>query len=174
MNGYNYLAALDWLVSTAEPGDDLVLFTSSHGSRVPDLNRDEVDGYDEVLVTHDLDWDYTILIDDELAVHLARVPRGAVMACIWDCCHSGTMEDVNASAYVSRAMQPPIRPAPQNFAPGVQMWKPRQYHPPAHQLRAMAAAGERQARAGLGAPAHLPPDGGLDTECDSRFARADG
>ena len=66
------LAALGALLDGARPGDDLVLFASTHGSHVPDQDGDEDDGYDEVLVAHDHDWERAVLTDDELTRALAR------------------------------------------------------------------------------------------------------
>ncbi len=84
---------LRWLVTGASPGDQLVLACSSHGSHVPDETDDEPDGEDEVLVVHDHDWSRVILTDDEIAQHIARVPRGVQLYTFWDTCHSGTLND---------------------------------------------------------------------------------
>jgi len=84
---------LQWLVRGATPGDQLVLVCSSHGSHVPDESDDEPDGEDEVLVVHDHDWTRVILTDDEIARHIARIPRAAQLYTFWDTCHSGTLND---------------------------------------------------------------------------------
>lgn len=120
-----FLAALDWLVAGARPGDELVLFTSSHGSHIPDQSGDEGDGMDEVLVTHDHDWERQILSDDDLAEHFARVPRGATMVCLWDTCHSGSMQDTDSTHYKSVA-RPTAR-----LAAGVEMVASKFMAPPA-------------------------------------------
>lgn len=84
---------LRWLVTGARPGDQLVLVCSSHGSHIPDESEDEPDGEDEVLVVHDHDWSRVILTDDEIARHIAQLPRGAELYTFWDTCHSGTLND---------------------------------------------------------------------------------
>jgi hypothetical protein len=107
-----FLGGLDWLVSSARAGDQLVLFTSSHGSHIPDLDGDEDDHEDEVLVAHDHDWEKTVLIDDEIARHIARLPAGASLVSLWDTCHSGTMNDsARAAKGVRRGMRRPLATA---------------------------------------------------------------
>ena len=84
------LDGLAWLTSGASPGDSLVFHYSGHGSQVPDRNGDETtDRLDEILCPYDLDWEHP-LTDDDLAAACARVPRGALLTVILDCCHSGT------------------------------------------------------------------------------------
>jgi hypothetical protein len=97
-----FLDGLDWLVGSARPGDQLVLFTSSHGSHIPDLDDDEDDHEDEVLVAHDHDWERCVLVDDEIARHIVRLPQGASLISLWDTCHSGTMNDAGRAAQVAR------------------------------------------------------------------------
>jgi hypothetical protein len=95
-----------------------VLFASTHGSHVPDQDGDDEDGYDEVLVAHDHDWERAVLTDDELARALARVPDGVRLAAIWDTCHAGTMQDTASASYRTRS-------APRGLAEGVELLGPR-------------------------------------------------
>lgn len=86
----NILKRLDWLVKDATPGDVLVFFYAGHGSQVRDRNGDELeDRMDEILCPSDLNWDDP-LTDDILDQHFSRVPEGANLTIIFDCCHSGT------------------------------------------------------------------------------------
>ncbi|AMY07802.1 putative protein containing caspase domain protein [Luteitalea pratensis] len=81
--------ALNTLVGAARPGDSLVFQYSGHGTQAEDLNGDESDRYDEALVPID----YTsgaLLLDDDLADVYRRLPDGAVLTLLMDCCHSGT------------------------------------------------------------------------------------
>ncbi len=81
---------LDWLVRDAKPGDALVFFYAGHGSQVRDRDGDELeDAMDEILCPHDLDWDNP-LTDDILHSYFKRVPQGANLTIVFDCCHSGT------------------------------------------------------------------------------------
>jgi hypothetical protein len=81
---------LGWLVEGAGPGSVLFFHYSGHGSQVRDRDGDELeDTLDEILCPYDLNWDDPFT-DDELAKYIARVPDGAVMTLLLDCCHSGT------------------------------------------------------------------------------------
>jgi hypothetical protein len=114
-----FLEGLDWLLSSARSGDQLVLFTSSHGSHIPDVDRDKDDDEDEVLIAHDHDWESSILIDDEIARHIVRLPAGASLVSLWDTCHSGTMNDAGRAAQGtrSRGVRRPL--AASGYRPGV-------------------------------------------------------
>ena len=86
----NILDRLEWLVKDATAGDVLVFFYAGHGSQVRDRNGDELDDrMDEILCPHDLNWDDP-LTDDILDSYFSRVPEGANLTIIFDCCHSGT------------------------------------------------------------------------------------
>ena len=98
------LGSIAALLDGARPGDDLVLFASTHGSHVPDQDGDDDDGYDEVLVAHDHDWERAVLTDDELATALARAPAGARLTVLWDTCHAGTMQDTASASYAARSV----------------------------------------------------------------------
>jgi hypothetical protein len=81
---------IDWLVRDAKPGDVLVFFYAGHGSQVRDRDGDELDdAMDEILCPHDLDWDDP-LTDDVLQGYFKKVPQGATLTVVFDCCHSGT------------------------------------------------------------------------------------
>lgn len=45
---------------------------------------------DEILCPHDMDWDGTYIVDDELAKIFAKVPKGVNLEVLLDSCHSGT------------------------------------------------------------------------------------
>eukprot|EP01012_Entosiphon_sulcatum_P001444 TRINITY_DN10275_c0_g1_i1.p1 TRINITY_DN10275_c0_g1~~TRINITY_DN10275_c0_g1_i1.p1 ORF type:complete len:371 (-),score=36.26 TRINITY_DN10275_c0_g1_i1:165-1277(-) len=90
----NILRAMQWLVSEAAPGDSLFLYFSGHGSQVPDLQGDEDDGLDETLVP--CDWhEAGQITDDEIYKSMVvRIPKGARLTCLMDCCHSGSLLDL--------------------------------------------------------------------------------
>lgn len=121
---------LDWLIRGASAGDTLIFFASSHGTSVPDEDRDEADGDDEVLVVHDHDWARCILVDDEIARAVDRVPQGVTLVTMWDTCHSGTMNDDGARADGTRAFGRPQRAA--SLAPGVEHLGGRFFPGPHH------------------------------------------
>ncbi len=99
------LGSIGALLEGTHAGDDLVLFASTHGSHIPDQDGDDEDGYDEVLVAHDHDWERAVLSDDELARVLARVPEGVRLTAIWDTCHAGTLQDTASASYRTRALE---------------------------------------------------------------------
>ncbi len=85
------LERLEWLVRDAAAGDRLVFHFSGHGSQVRDRDGDELkDHLDEVICPHDMDWDGNYISDDDLRGLFSKVPEGALLEVILDCCHSGT------------------------------------------------------------------------------------
>lgn len=89
----NVRKGLDWLLSDYEgDGKDVRIFLfSSHGTYVEDQDGDEWDCLDEVIVTHDHDWDKPFR-DDELRKIFEPIPVGVNFTFIADCCHSGTIQ----------------------------------------------------------------------------------
>ena len=85
------LHRLEYMVDVAEPGDFMVFQFSGHGSQIRDRDGDELeDGLDELLCPHDMDWDGTFILDDDLDRIFRRVPEGAHLEVFLDSCHSGT------------------------------------------------------------------------------------
>ena len=83
-----------WLIEGTRAEDRVLVYVSSHGTRVPDDNGDEEDQQDEVLLLHDtrvrdgrLE---TFLRDDEFKNLLRRLPSRDVLVLI-DACNSGTV-----------------------------------------------------------------------------------
>jgi len=70
---------------------------------VPDFDGDEKNGFDQAFVTPDPSGRLTesaVLIDDEFARALDTfVPEGVRILCINDCCHSGTICDIDSFLY---------------------------------------------------------------------------
>ena len=82
---------LQWLIKGAKAGDRLLFHFSGHGSQIRDRNGDELkDHLDEILCPHDMDWDGTYIVDDDLAKIFAKVPKGVNLEVLLDSCHSGT------------------------------------------------------------------------------------
>lgn len=79
-------SSLALLVSRAKPGDTVAFTYSGHGTRVPDTDGDEDDGYDEAIVLHG-----TIYTDDQVSAALSRFQPGVRLAVVADSCHSGTV-----------------------------------------------------------------------------------
>ena len=82
---------LAWLVEGAKAGDRLLFHFSGHGSQIRDRDGDELkDHMDEILCPHDMDWDGTFIVDDELKKVFSGIPKGVVLEVVLDSCHSGT------------------------------------------------------------------------------------
>jgi hypothetical protein len=95
----NILAGISALVTGMVAGDEAVFHFSGHGSLVRDTNGDEITGYDSCLCPLDYAAPSSagggIITDDELRTLLInKVPRGARLYVILDCCHNGTGCDV--------------------------------------------------------------------------------
>ncbi|KAF4566519.1 Metacaspase [Pleurotus pulmonarius] len=108
----NILQAMKWLVRSGKPHDSLFFHYSGHGGQTPDLDGDEIDGFDEVIFPVDHQ-DKGHITDDTmhdimassprlsqfLAVHMfllkvKPLPRNCRLTALFDCCHSGTALDL--------------------------------------------------------------------------------
>ena len=95
----NIIAGLTTLVAGMIPGDEAVFHFSGHGSLVRDTNADEVTGFDSCLCPVDYAAPASVgggmITDDEIRTLLVnKVPRGARLYVILDCCHNGTGCDI--------------------------------------------------------------------------------
>jgi hypothetical protein len=91
------LDAVTGLVASSRPGDVVVFQYAGHGTRVPDVDGDEVNGRDSALCPIDFAAG-RFLIDDDIRRVLQRVPDGVNLTCFFDCCHSGTITRLVAPA----------------------------------------------------------------------------
>ena len=69
-----------------EKGDLFLLTYAGHGGTIPDINKDEDDGYDETWCLYDQQ-----LVDDELFKALKEFKEGVRILIFSDSCHSGTV-----------------------------------------------------------------------------------
>lgn len=83
--------AFKGIVGRASSGDTVVITYSGHGTYVPDLNGDEVDGLDEGLCPYDIQTGGGALIDDEISAIFGSRKKGVRLVLISDSCHSGTV-----------------------------------------------------------------------------------
>jgi hypothetical protein len=81
----NVLTGITDAATCLEHGDIFFLSFSGHGTRIPDKNGDEDDGYDEAWCLHD-----RIITDDELFEKWKEFRPGVRILIIADSCHSGT------------------------------------------------------------------------------------
>jgi len=90
----NMRAAMQWLVSAAQPGDVLFCQFSGHGTQLRCRTGEECDGKDEALCPCDFQ-ETGYLVDDEIFDVLVQpLMSGVKLTIILDCCHSGTAVDL--------------------------------------------------------------------------------
>ena len=91
----NIIGEFTNLLSNAMPGDSLFFLYSGHGSFTADLNRDELDGQDELIVPIDATSINTCILDDEFnKIIKDNLKSGVKLFALFDSCHSGTMLDL--------------------------------------------------------------------------------
>lgn len=90
----NIIKAYKDIVRKSQAGDAIFLHYSGHGTKVPDLNGDEDDGYDEALVPLDFKHAGIIIDDDLYDIIVKGLPSGVHVVSVMDCCHSGTILDL--------------------------------------------------------------------------------
>jgi len=92
-----------------QPGDWFVWFWAGHGVNVPDRQGNSQGGFDQAFVTPDAAGRLTepaVLVDEDFAKALETyVPPGARILCICDCCHSGTICDIDSYRYTHEIYQ---------------------------------------------------------------------
>lgn len=119
----NIVSAIKNLLAGAKSGDVLVFTNSSHGSYIPDEDRDE-DRYDEVICPYDVK--ENVVVDDELRELFAEIPKGVKLTMISDACHSGTTTRIvlpadrrrrflNPTLRGIRELSDPIRAKPNRY-----------------------------------------------------------
>jgi len=106
------LSRLEWLVKDVKTGDRLLFHFSGHGSQIRDRDGDELkDHLDEILCPHDMDWDGTYIVDDDLKNIFSKLPSGVRLEVLLDSCHSGT----GTREAAALACLPPERAIKQRF-----------------------------------------------------------
>jgi hypothetical protein len=87
----NILKSLKNIINESEKCTEIWIHYSGHGTSVPDLNKDEADGYDEVLVPLDFQSN-GFIIDDDLNLIISKTKCNTYVT--FDCCHSGSALDL--------------------------------------------------------------------------------
>lgn len=92
----NIITQLRRLADQAQAGalDEIWLHYSGHGVGVPDRSGDERDGQDEALVPLDHRTSGLLLDDTIYETFVKRIPEGVNVITVMDCCHSGTVLDL--------------------------------------------------------------------------------
>ena len=119
------MRSLQELQETANKGDFFIIHMSGHGTRQPDQNGDEGDGYDEVFLPADVTraepGTLTIpngIVDEEIGQAVDGIrARGADVWFIMDACHSGTGLRAGSLSTADRFIDPKILGLP-DIKPG--------------------------------------------------------
>jgi hypothetical protein len=116
----NILAGLSALVAGMVAGDEAFFHFSGHGTLVRDRNGDEASGLDSCICPLDYAGGGVITDDEIRALLVNRVPRGARLYVILDCCHNGTGCDIR---YKYEDFSRLLRPATARTSP---VWRTQQ------------------------------------------------
>mmetsp|Transcript_92771 Transcript_92771/g.288654 ORF Transcript_92771/g.288654 Transcript_92771/m.288654 type:complete len:499 (-) Transcript_92771:315-1811(-) len=94
-----------WLFDGIEAGDELFFQYSGHGSQVPDASGTEQDGKNECICPVDCTdgpWPEYVILDNEIYnVFYEGLPDGVRCITVFDCCHSGTVADLQCTREIS-------------------------------------------------------------------------
>ncbi|KAJ7155032.1 caspase domain-containing protein [Mycena filopes] len=90
----NIIDAMQWLVRGTRPHDALFFHYSGHGGQTPDLDGDEVDGYDDVIYPVDYRRNGHIADDQMHDIMVRPLPAGCRLTAVFDSCYSGTALDL--------------------------------------------------------------------------------
>jgi len=146
------LDGLDRLVERTAPGDLVVIHYSGHGSKVPDIEHDETDGFDETIVPYDSGRDphpNRDITDDEIFERLRKLSaKTDAITLIFDSCHSGSISR-DTFGESARWVEPDLRPFEQSGRP-----RPSVSQETIDALKAGSAAGSRD----VGPSGFLPID----------------
>lgn len=87
----NILDSFIALLQSASEGDHICFTFSGHGYYTTDMSNDEVDGYDELIVTAD----HQTIVDDEFKQLIqTHLKEKVTLFSLFDNCHSGTIYDL--------------------------------------------------------------------------------
>lgn len=88
----NIIKELKKLAEISNSGDVVLIYYSGHGSQVVNSLSNELDKKDETIVPYDSYLGVPDIRDKELSVFLnGIIDKGAILTCIFDCCHSGSV-----------------------------------------------------------------------------------
>jgi hypothetical protein len=87
----NIITEFTKLLCNAKPGDLLYFHFSGHGSNIPDVSGDELDGFDDVIFPIDM----KLISDDELKKLInENLKKDVTLVTFFDCCSSGSVLDL--------------------------------------------------------------------------------
>lgn len=84
------LSALESLIESSRPGDEILFYYSGHGSQIRSRSPEEWDGYDETIVPADSRRGAADIRDKKLRSLFNRLAEGVELTIIMDSCHSSS------------------------------------------------------------------------------------
>jgi hypothetical protein len=90
----NILTALSNMANVSRAGDVCVFHYSGHGGSLPTTDSSERDGKDETICPVDYVTAGQIRDTELYQVLVRKLPKGVILMCLMDCCHSGTVLDL--------------------------------------------------------------------------------
>lgn len=90
----NIISWMKTMMEKTKDKDTLVVYYSGHGSYTTDRNSDETDGKDELICPVDYATNKGITDDEMNSLFINNLHSGAKLRCIFDCCHSGSILDL--------------------------------------------------------------------------------
>ena len=107
----NIVERLNWLVTGAKAGDQLLFHYSGHGAQMATRSKTgELDKLDEVICPYDFDWsDKKALKDKDFARIFSKVPKGVDFIWVSDSCHSADLSRgiITTKMFKVKSMKPP-------------------------------------------------------------------
>ena len=87
----NIIESMQWLIKGVKKGDQLIFYVSSHGEQLDCSDGTESDNKNEAIRCINNEF----LLDDEIWKYMvSKVPKNVNLTCVFDCCHSGTITDL--------------------------------------------------------------------------------
>jgi hypothetical protein len=98
----NIINELTSMLVNAKSGDNLFFLYSGHGTYTTDLNKDELDGRDELIIPLDAYNIKTCILDDELKKIITdKLKKDVKLFMLFDSCFSGTIMDLKYNYLVN-------------------------------------------------------------------------
>lgn len=102
----NVAAKIQSVGSQCQQDDFFIFYYSGHGTNMEDQSGDEADGQDEAFcfVTPDgqISYDSCMRDDDFASCICENIPESAQVLILTDCCHSGTIADLDGENWAGR------------------------------------------------------------------------
>jgi len=138
------IEGFQWLLQDAAEGDQLFFQYSGHGSQMTDTTGSEPSGLSDCICPLDCDkpWPEFIILDTEIHKYVYdKLPSGVKLTALFDCCHSGTVANLDVSRQLKFGPSANVAlAAPESYRGSRRMEAPRDVSQPAGAMAASALA----------------------------------